>query len=177
MNALPIRRQSISIRRLEPRDIGSAAAIYNQAIVSGESTYGPDVISEERLRNELFDAPPQFESYACDGNDDGPVYGWAALARHTHRDIYDTVAELMVFVSAEHRRRGLGRALAEHALSRAPQLGFRVLLLIVQPEPAFLLAWAMRHDFRSAGRLSGVLPVGERWQDILVFERFLEGSR
>ena len=165
------------ISRLESRNLESAVQIWNESIARGESTYGPAAISAEQLRSELFDVPPQFESYAWGNNGVGAIAGWAALLRHTHRDIYDTVAELAVFVATEHRHRGIGRALSRHALARASQLGFRVLLVIVQPEPAHVLAWAMRLGFRNVGRLSAVLPVGERWQDILVFQRSMEGVR
>lgn len=165
------------IRRFEPHDLDNGVRIWNESVARGESTFGPRNISVEELRAELFDAPPPFESYVCDQGNGVPVAGWAALLRHTHRDIYDTVAELTVFVAAEHRGRGIGNTLVQHALARASELGFRVLLLIVQPEPAFVLAWAVRLGFRRVSGLSGVLPVGERWQDIMVFEKSIEGAR
>lgn len=165
----------IPIRRLEPRDVENAAWICNTSITRGESTHGPGSIPSEQLRAELLDAPAQFESYVCDGGG-GVMAGWAALMRHTHRDIYDTVAELTVFVADEHRRRGIGRALVQHALERASELGFRVLLLILQPEPAYALAWAFRLGFRNVGGLPCVLPVGEQWRDILVFVRYMKGA-
>jgi L-amino acid N-acyltransferase YncA len=166
--------QQISrIRRLEPRDLDHAATLCNTVIARGESTYGPGPLTAEELRGELFGIPAEFESWAYE-EDDGVVVGWAALTRHTHRDIYDTVAEVVVFVSAGHRRRGIGRALAKHALARASALGFRVLLVMLQPEPSYAVAWAVRLGFRNVGFLSAVLPVGGEWRDILVFQRFLK---
>lgn len=166
----------IPIRRLEPRDLEDAARICNAAIGRGESTHGPVSVSSEQLRAELFDVPAQFESYVWDGGGGGAIAGWAALMRHTNRDIYDTVAELTVFVADEYRRRGIGHALVQHALGRASDLGFRVLLLILQPEPAHAVAWAVRLGFRNVGWLLGVLPIGERSQDILVFERYMKDA-
>ncbi len=165
----------IPIRRLEARDLEEAARICNTAIGHGESTYGPSSISTDVLRTRLFDVPARFESYVWDG-DRGTIAGWAALMRHTNRDIYDTVAELIVFVADDYRRRGVGHALVQHALERAGEVGFRVLLLILQPEPAHTVAWAVRLGFRNVGSLPGVLPIGKRLQDILVFERFLKGA-
>lgn len=171
MNPPPTNR----IRRLEPRDLEDAARICNTAVGRGESTYGPDGLTPEELRAALFDVPAQFESYVWD-SDGGSVAGWAALMRHTNRDIYDTVAELTVFVADEHRRRGVGHALVRHAMGRADELGFRVLLFILQPEPAHTLAWALRLGFRNVGWLVGVLPVGEQWRDVMVFERYMKGA-
>lgn len=162
------------IRRLEPRDLEDIARICNSAIKRGESTYGPGDVSSEELRALLFNVPAQFESYVWEAG--GAVVGWAALMRHMNRDIYPTVAELTVFVADEHRRRGVGHGLVHHAFARAGELGFRALLLILQPEPAYVVAWAVRMGFRNVGWLMGVLPVGESSRDILLFQRFLKGA-
>lgn len=163
-----------SVRRLEPRDLADAAAIANAAIARGESTLGPDALEIDALRAELLDAPSRFESYVCEA--DGGLSGWATLMRHTHRGIYDTVAELHAFVATDCRQRGLGRLLVEHALARAPDLGFRVLLAILQPDPPFQLAWAFRLGFRHAGGLSGVLNIGDESRDIVVMQRWMRGA-
>lgn len=163
------------IRRLEPRDMEDVVRICNASIARGESTYGPGDISSEELRPLLFGVPAQFESYVWDGGGD-TIAGWAALMRHMNRDIYPTVAELTVFVADEHRRRGIGHALVRHAFERADHLGFRALLLIMQPEPAHSVAWAVRLGFRNVGWMTGVLPVGEQSRDILVFQRFMRGA-
>lgn len=165
----------IAVRGLEPRDLDQATRIANTCIGRCESTFGPDCLRVEELRAELFDAPAQYEAYVSETRS-GSVAGWAALLRHTHRDIYDTVAELAVFVAIEHRRAGIGRALVQHALARASSLHFRVLLLLLQPEPAHVVAWAFRWGFRRAGGLTGVLPVNGCWKDILLFERAMQNG-
>lgn len=167
---------STSIRRLEPRDLEDVVRICNAAIARGESTYGPTDISADELRPLLFDVPAQFESYVWDG-DDGAIAGWGALMRHMNRDIYPTVAELTVFVADDYRRRGIAHALVQHCFERANELGFRSLLLILQPDPAYTVAWAVRLGFRNVGWLMGVLPIGDRMQDILVFQRFMKEAR
>ena len=165
-----------AIRPLEERDLKDCTRIWNDAISRGESTFGPVEVSVEELRAELFDGPAQYESYVWDGGNGGPIAGWAALMRHTHRDIYDTVAELTVFVAPEYRRRGIANTLARHLLARASRLSFRVLLFILQPDPAFTVAWAVRLGFRRVGGLAGVLPVGDQWREIMVFEKTTEGE-
>jgi L-amino acid N-acyltransferase YncA len=164
-----------AVRRLEPRDIGEASRIANLCIARGESTFGPGCLPVEELSAELFDAPAQYEAYVSETST-GALAGWAALLRHTHRDIYDTVAELAVFVDTEHRRAGIGRTLVQRVLDRATALHFRVLLLLLQPEPAHVVAWAFRLGFRRAGGLTGVLPVNGCWKDLLLFERSVQNG-
>lgn len=164
------------IRRLESGDLEDVVRICNAAIARGESTYGPTDISAEEMRPLLFGVPAQFESYVWQG-DGGSIAGWMGLMRHMNRDIYPTVAELTVFVDHSYRRRGIGHALVQHAFKRANDLGFRALLLILQPDPAYTVAWSFRLGFRNVGWLKGVLPIGDRLQDILVFQRSMKEAR
>jgi len=162
----------VSIRRLEPGDLEAAARLCSEAIARGESTLGPDPLGPEALA-ETLKGDARYEAWAVDDRE-GRVAGWAALAPHTKRDIYDTVAELLVFVSGERRRHGFGRALVHHAITRATELRFRALVALLQPAPSFAVAWAVRLGFRSAGALTGVLPVGPEWRDILIFQKWLQ---
>jgi L-amino acid N-acyltransferase YncA len=162
----------VMVRKLEPRDIDSAVRIVNACIANGESSYGPEPFTREQLQAELFDAPAKYESYVCE-KADGAIAGWVGLLRHTHRDIYDTIAELAVFVAGEHRRAGIGRALVQHALDCAVALEFRALLAIVQPWPAHVIAWAFRLGFRRIGGLDGALPAVVGCRDILLLQRTL----
>jgi L-amino acid N-acyltransferase YncA len=166
--------QPVAIRRLDESDIDAVVRICNDAIAQGESTYGPDPVTAEQMLRQLCGLPPPFECFVYQDHDG--IVGWAGLMRFAGRDIYDTTPELGIFVSAAHRRRGIGRALARHALARAADLGFHGLVLILQPEPTFLMAWAIRLGFRSAGRLPAVLPARTEWRDIFVFQKFLSGE-
>jgi L-amino acid N-acyltransferase YncA len=171
---LDARGRPVPIRRLHASDIDAVVRICNYAIARGESTYGPDPVTAEQMLRQLCRLPPPFESFVYDDGDG--IVGWAGLTRFTEREIYDTTPELGIFVAGTHRRRGIGRALARHVLARAAGLGFHGLVLILQPEPTYLMAWAIRHGFRSAGSLPAVLPVGTEWRDIIVFQKFLSGE-
>jgi phosphinothricin acetyltransferase len=166
--------QPVPIRRLDESDIDAVVRICNDAIALGESTYGPDHVTAEQMLNRLCRLPPRFESFVYEDRDG--IVGWAGLMRFTEREIYDSTPELGILVSRTHRRRGIGRALARHALTRAADLGFHGLVLLLQPNPTYLMAWAIRLGFRSAGWLPAVLPVGTEWRDIFVFQKFLLGE-
>lgn len=159
------------IRRLNKADVDAVGRICNAAVVRGEYTHGPKQLTPEHVVTVLFDVPACFESYAYETS--AGIVGWAGLLRYHEREAYGATAELVVYVSPEHRRCGIGRILAQHVLARAPELGFHVIVLILQAEPAYLLAAAARLGFRCTGRLASVLPVGEEWRDIYVFQRFV----
>jgi L-amino acid N-acyltransferase YncA len=157
------------IRKLVDADVEPVLAIWNAANLSGEHTHVAEALTLEQARATLFDVPKRFESYVHESS--GRVAGWAALMRYHEREAYGATAELVAHVSANCRRQGIGRALVRHALARAPQLGFHTIVAILQPDPAYIVAWTARLGFRCTGQLKAVLPLGTEWRDILVFQR------
>ncbi|MBZ4397240.1 GNAT family N-acetyltransferase [Myxococcus faecalis] len=161
-----------AIRRLEPTDLPAAVRICNAEIARGGSTWGPAELTADQLGARLSGGPRPLESWVWEDTP-GELAGWGALTSHTQRDIYDTIAEVALFVDEPKRRHGIGRELAQHALARARALELRALVVLVQPTPAFLIAWCVRQGFRNVGWLKGVVPVGAEWRDTLVFQRTL----
>ena len=63
-----------------------------------------------------------------------PVLGWVALTAYSSRRVYSGVAWESVYVAAEARGRGVGRALLEAVIPAAEQAGFWTLLAGVMAE-------------------------------------------
>ena len=157
------------IRRLVHADMESVVRIWEAAIVRAESTFGPKPPTVEEAGAMLLEVPARFESYVYETADG--IVGWGGLLRYHEREAYGATAELTAFVAPDHRRRGIGRALSSYALARARDLGFHTIVVILQPEPAYVLAVAARLGFRCTGRLTSVLAAGGEWRDIFVFQR------
>lgn len=85
------------------------------------------------------------------------------------------VANLGYMVAASHRRRGIGKALGEHSLTTARELGFRSLQfnMVVATNVAAVRAWEAV-GFRVVGTLPGVFRHREEGLvDALVMHRDL----
>lgn len=156
------------IRKIEDRDIQAVTNLWNESILSGESTYEPTSLSATQVRDTLVDIGPPFETYVFD-TDEG-VVGWCGLLQHYSRSALNQSAELSACVVRNSRRHGIGRSLAKHAIARAPKLGIHTILLLLRREPTYLLTWALREGFRHIGQLSSVLQIGDRFHDIVVFQ-------
>jgi L-amino acid N-acyltransferase YncA len=157
------------IRPLGRPDLDAVLRLWDAATVRGESTYGPKPPALDEAASMLLDGPPRFESYVYETSDG--IVGWSGLLRYHEREAYGATAELVAYVAPDRRRQGVGRRLSHHALARAPELGFHTIVVILQPEPAYLLAVAARLGFRCTGRLTSVLAVGSEWRDIFIFQR------
>jgi L-amino acid N-acyltransferase YncA len=81
----------------------------------------------------------------------GPAVGYAYASPHNERAAYRWSADVAVYISAEHHRSGVGRALYEGLLERLRAIGFWTLCAgITQPNDAS----------NGLHRAMGFVPVG-----------------
>jgi L-amino acid N-acyltransferase YncA len=159
------------IRSAVPADAAAIAAIYDEGIASGLSTFATGPHSAQERAEWLAARPERAPVFvAIDG---GAVLGWSALAPFSHRPWYDGVAEYTAYVAGAARGRGLGRQLVEHLIESAPTFGYWKLVGMILPENAPGLALAESCGFRVVGTHTGHAMLGGRWQDVSVVERHL----
>lgn len=99
------------------------------------------------------------------------VLGWVALTAYSSRRAYSGVAWESVYVAAEARGGGVGRALLEAVIPASAAAGFWTLLAGVMAENAASLALHEHCGFRLVGvlRALGRDPSG-RWRDVVLLE-------
>jgi phosphinothricin acetyltransferase len=101
--------------------------IYNSTVPTRTSTADTSPISvEDRLEWFRQHTPANRPLWAME--DDGEVIGWLSLSDfYDGRPAYHATAEVGVYASEGHRRRGVGRRLVEEAIRRGPKLGLKTL--------------------------------------------------
>ena len=99
------------IRALTEDDWPAVAAIYAEGIATRNATFETAVPSWE-----AWNASHQAE-HRLVAEEGGRVVSWAALSPVSDRCSYAGVAENSVYVAAEARGRGTGRALLEQLIS------------------------------------------------------------
>ena len=130
------------VRRARPEDAAPLVAL--GSAVGREpgawllSSDGWRSVGEERRYLRALKRHPDAAVFVAE--DDGAVVGRLSLARDPHSSSRH-VADLGLMVAATHRRRGIGRALLEQAVSWAREAGVTKLELHVFPwnEPAIAL--------------------------------------
>lgn len=102
----------------------------------------------------------------------GPVLGWVALTAYSSRRVYRGVAWESLYVAADARGRGVGRALLEAVIPASEAAGFWTLLAGVMAENTASLALHERVGFRPIGyqQALGQDATG-RWRDVVLLER------
>lgn len=99
------------------------------------------------------------------------LLGWAALSRVSERCAYGGVAEVSVYVAADARGKGVGRALLEALIRASEEAGVWTLQAGIFPENVASLAIHRRCGFRVVGVREKLGQLRGAWRDVTLLER------
>lgn len=153
-------------------DDGSALRAFFERVPEGDRTF---------FREDVL-APGVIDSWLSDDvdhravvRDGAEIAGYTALIPQVGWSSH--VAEVRVVVDATHRRQGLGRALARHALLQALELGYKKLVVEVVADQEPTLAMFSNLGFEPEALLRDHVrdPDGEP-HDLIVMSHFVEDN-
>jgi L-amino acid N-acyltransferase YncA len=116
----------VKIRNAAEADLPTIVEIYNSTVPSRMVTADPGPVSIESRRAWFRERDPARHPIWV-AEVDGKVVGWLSFEPFRKRAAYRATAEVSVYVSAPHRRKGIGQRLLEEAIRRAPELGLKTL--------------------------------------------------
>lgn len=140
-------------------------AIYEEGLATGYSTL-ETVAPEWPVWDAGHVAAPRLVATL-----DGVVTGWAALSPVSTRTAYHGVAEVSVYVAADVRGRGVGRALLEVLIAGSEAAGFWTLQAVILAENAASIELHQRVGFRLVGRRERLGVRLGVWRDSVLLER------
>lgn len=148
-----------------PADWESVRAVYAEGLATGNATFETEAPQWERWdRTHL----PFARLVARAGR---RVAGFAALSPVSTREVYAGVAEVSVYVGAEWRGAGVGRALLAALVAESEARGIWTLQASIFPENAASLALHRSCGFREVGRRERIAQLRGRWRDTILLER------
>lgn len=153
------------IRALYAEDWPRVRAIYEEGLATGYSTL-ETVAPDWPAWDAGHVAAPRLVATL-----DGVVAGWAALSPVSARAAYQGVAEVSVYVAADARGRGLGRALLEALIAASEAAGFWTLQAVILAENGASIALHQRAGFRLVGRRERLGVRHGVWRDSVLLER------
>jgi L-amino acid N-acyltransferase YncA len=153
------------IRAMTREDWSAVEAIYAEGIATRLATFETATPSWEE-----FDAG-RLADHRLVAVDDGRVIGWAAVSPTSSRECYAGVVEHSVYVSADGRGRGAGRALMEALLASIDAAGIWTIQTSIFPENQASLALHEKLGFRVVGRRERIAQLDGVWRDTLLLER------
>lgn len=141
------------------------ANIYKQGIETGIATFETTVPTWETW-NEIKLLHSRF--VAVDNND---VLGWVALSKVSNRCVYEGVAEVSIYISENHRGKGVGKILMENVIKESETNGIWTLQSGMFAENEATIALHKIVGFRIIGHREKVGKLAGVWKDNVIMER------
>ena len=157
----------IWIEPMTPADWPAVRAIYEQGIATGIATFETAAPTWE-----AWDAAHRPAHRLVARDDQGRILGWVAVGSYSTRRVYAGVVEESVYVAADARGRGVGRALLEQLIAETEAAGIWTLQAGIQAENDASLALHERVGFRRVGVRERIGRDREGiWRDVVLMER------
>jgi L-amino acid N-acyltransferase len=161
----------IEVRLATLDDAASIMAIYNVEVVNHASTFDLVPRTLEEQRNWIAQRSGAFAAVVAMTDDE--VVGFASLSPYKERAAYRTTVEDSVYVSRDHPRRGIGRALLNHVVAIARDSGFHSVIARVEASGTGSRALHEACGFELVGIERQVGRKFNRWLDVAVFQLML----
>jgi phosphinothricin acetyltransferase len=159
------------IRAATAADLPGAAAIYDEQVRTGISTFDLEPPPASYWQHHLDSTEPGDHFLVAD--DDGDIVGFAYSSAYRPRPAYRLTRETSVYLSERARGQGLGRRMYDDLLDRCRADGIHVVLaLVAQPNPAS----DALHAACGFERLGTMREVGwkfDRWLDTAWYQLVL----
>jgi L-amino acid N-acyltransferase YncA len=116
----------VKLRDAVEANLPMIVEIYNSTVPSRMVTADTEPVSiESRLPWFRGHDPESHPIWIAE--DGGEIVGWLSFEPFRERPAYHATAEVSVYVSENHRRKGVGRRLVAEAVRRGPALGLKTL--------------------------------------------------
>jgi len=160
-----ILRMTFAIENMQESDWDAVRGIYEEGIATGNATFETTVPTWAKWDASHLESP----RLVC-RSDEG-VSGWAALTPVSGRCVYSGVAEVSVYVAANHRGKGIGLALLQSLIAESERVGIWTLQAGILTENQASIAVHEKAGFRIVGTRERLGKLNRVWRDVLLLER------
>ncbi|RFU69034.1 N-acetyltransferase family protein [Peribacillus saganii] len=145
--------------------------IYNHAVLNLTATFD---LEEQSLQERITWFEKFGESYPLLVAElDGGVAGYCGLLPYKEKAAYAKTAEVSIYLSEDHRGKGIGTSLMKEILHRAFQLQYHTVIAVITSGNIVSVKLHEKFGFELAGRFKEVgFKFGE-WQDVSFYQLML----
>ena len=162
---------SFSIRAVDPDDIPTITAIYDEAVRHGTASFEIEPPDNAQMRRRYAALRAGGYPYLV-AELAGTIAGYAYAGPYRERPAYRWSIEDSVYVAEQSQGRGLGRALLEALIAEAQQGGFRQMIAVIGDSAnAASIELHRAAGFRMVGTFDSVGFKFGRWLDTVLMQR------
>lgn len=159
------------IRRMELRDAGAVAAIYNEYVEHSVATFDTEPVREGDMRFRIFDLASCFPCFVYE--EEGEIAGYCYAHPWKERTAYRYTLETTVYVARGREGKGIGGALMRKLIEECRRDGYHALIACITEGNAASDALHVKLGFRRVSHFKEVGLKFGRWLDVADYELLL----
>lgn len=163
------------IRDAGASDVEGITAIYNDAVVNTTAIWNEAIVDNDNRHAWLADRKRAGYPVLVAVDPDGIVLGYASFGDWRAWDGYRHTVEHSVYVRADQRGKGIGKALMRDLIERARLLGKHVMVAGIEARNESSIRLHESLGFHSAGVLKEVGTKFGIWLDLAFLQLVLDG--
>ena len=172
-----MKANGLIIRDAVQTDAVAVAAIYAEHVHAGTASFDTVPRSAQDTAAKIAECAERGWPFIV-GECAGVVVGYAYATQFRDRAAYTYSCENSIYINAELRGQGIGKALLNHLLSAAEQSGFRQMIAVIGGGEPPSVGLHSSLGFQHAGRMQSVGRKFGEWLDTVYMQRALgKGDR
>ena len=158
------------IRDSTPADLEQIVDIYNASIPGRLATADLAPVSVDS-RREWFEGHDSARHPLWVYDEGEGIIGWLSLSTFYPRTAWKATAEISVYVSPDHQKRGVAAVMVNEAISQAPALGLSAIVALIFGHNQPSLSLFRRFGFDDWGTMPEVCDLDGLIADVLILGR------
>jgi L-amino acid N-acyltransferase YncA len=163
---------NFSIEAAAPADVPAIAAILNDAILNSVAAWREAPLTQGEM-DEWFEARNRDFAVLVARGGDGGVLGYASYGGFRAYSGYRHTVEHSVYVRADARGQGIGKALLARLIARARAQDFHVMIGALESNNQVSLKLHMAEGFIETARMPEVGRKFEKWLTLVFVQKIL----
>ncbi len=163
------------IRKVNPADAATIAAIYNHYVAESDATFDTDAVSVDDMRQRIL-AIAQHYPYLV-WEEDGRVVGFCYAHGWKTKPAYNLTLETTIYIDPEYARRGIGQRLMLQLIDECRESGFHTLIACITGGNEASVLLHEKLGFKKVSHFESVGLKFGRWLDVVDYQLMLRESR
>ncbi|PAK42072.1 MULTISPECIES: arsinothricin resistance N-acetyltransferase ArsN1 family A [Peribacillus] len=159
------------IREAIEADLDSIKDIYNQGIEDRIATLETETKDQAYMEEWFAEHNGRYKLIVAE--QDGEIVGWSSLNQYNSRKAYKGVADLSVYISRNHRGKGIGGLLLQSIEEHAKENDFNKIVLFTFPFNQIGQGLYRKQGFREVGVFKNQGFMDGEYVDVMAMEKLL----
>lgn len=156
---------TLIIRKMENKDLQEVLKIYKEGIETGIATF-ETIVPSEQVWDERHHATLRFVA-----EEHNRVVGWIAISSVSTRAVYSGVGEVSVYISSDHKGKGIASELFKVLIEESEKAGFWTLQSSIFAINTSSIQLHKKMGFRVVGTREKIAQLNGKWLDTVIMEK------